>query len=1029
MIIKRLLAIYLILWSQCAFSTEITKKFQWRSSGFTENKGQFVDEKSKTITDLKYVFDYNGLKILLKSSGFSYEVYYQEQAAPISEAGTTKSDALKQSIPFKIERHRVDICFIDANPNPEITHEKLLPGYYNYYNISAPVLNVHSYQRILYKDIYPHIDMAFYIKGNQPEYDFILNPGANIKDIQLMYDGMNSINIDMNGAINLHTKLGYITESITKSYQKEDHKQITVHYQYNSTTIGFHTDKYDKSKTLIIDPVPVMFWGRYFGGPADDNSNYISLDSKNNIVLTGTTGTLTTNFATSGAHQASIQGQSDAYIARFNSNGTLLWATYYGGSKSENSYNITIDPKDNIIICGSTGSSTGIATPGTYDTVYDNDSTDFDDAFVSKFDSSGTLLWGTYYGGESEDRAYAVNLDLNGNIVLVGYTESNYYMTSPGSFQTQETIPKYPLGQFSLGFIAKFDSNGTAREWGTYYGGGNSYTYFGAFCTSVAVDSKNTIVVYGYTDSTNTISSSGAYQLNYGGGEGDAFLAAFNTDGNRIWGTYYGGSGTEYYSLGFAGDLFNSSTVKIDSNDDIIITGFTNSTNAIASPGAFQSDFAGYTDAFVTKFNNQGNRLWGTYYGGKSIDYSSNLAIGQNNNIYIIGYTGSSSNISTICSHQYNFSGYEDAFIAAFNSSGNRIWGTYENNENGSVGYGIAIDNANNIIVSGVAFEGSVSSNMITTPFNGTVNNNSFFLSSYKERTPSLPEISGPSLFCQGKNIILTSSIGTAYQWSNGLSTQSITVTQPGSYKVNVSSDTFNCVLTSALFQVQYIQPVILPSDSGKFCNGDTATLVSSKGISYLWSNGDTTQSISVSTQGIYSVTVKDTSGCIASNKINITKVTPPSVFIGNDTTLCIGTNKTIQLNFPAANYLWMDGSAQSSYTISKPGTYSVLVTEYPCTPVLSNSINIQYISKIDYTVANLITYNDDRLNDAFLIGNIIPNTHVEIYNRWGDLVFRSDNYQNNWYPDQVSDGIYFYNVSNSNTCVGDYKGWVQIVK
>lgn len=1022
MVIRSLLLICFVLSIQSAFSIENVKDFHWKSRGFTENKGQFINKKGGPAIDVKYIYERNGYKILLRSNGFSYQVDYAEQAPLFSEAGPVLPELIQNQIPSKTYTHRIDIRFPGANPNPEIVSEEVLPGYYNYYNVEIPILAVHSFERVIYKSLYKNIDLAFYIKNKQPEYDFILHPGADIKDIQMLYEGMDAMSLDKSGAINLSNIYGDITERITESYQKEDRKKVAVTYQLEKSILSFKAGDYSPKRTLIIDPVPVLIWGRFFGGPNGyDAGVNVTVDSKDNNIVVGETSSPA--IATTGAHQTVFGGNQDAFIARFNSAGVLLWATYYGGSGLDQGKDIETDSRDNIVVCGITASATGIATSSAYNQTlnYGQANAPISDAFLSKFDSTGMLLWGTYYGGEDYDEAWGLSLDLIGNIVMTGITKSNYYIASTGAYEYQVNIP--PGSLTAVGFIAKFNPDGSNLVWGTYCG---EYNEFGTYCSSVIVDSKNRIIVYGCTGMSDFIASPGAYQVNFGGGDSDAFLAAFNPDGSKIWGTYFGGNGTEN-SFGTFSWFF--SRMSIDSEDNIVVTGCTTSTNGIASPASFDPVYNDSIDAFIAKFDKDGNRLWGTYYGGKKFDIGFNACIDNADNIYLIGVTWSATDIATPCSHQDSLAGNtQNTFIAKFTSSGNRIWGTYEACNNGSYGVGIAINHSNQLVVTGEVFQGTVSSNMLSPQYYGTVNGSSFFLSLFGERTPAKPMITGPANFCKGNHAVLKVSYGMSYLWSNGINTQTDTILQAGSYSVQVASDTFSCVLSSDTFRIDYIHPVIIPGDSGKICKGYTTGLTSSKALSYLWSEGDTTQSISVTLPGTYMVTIKDTSGCISSSQFTISKVIPPVVSLGNDTTLCEGTSKTIQLRIPGVSYLWSDGSVNSAYTISKPGLYRVSVIEYPC-PAVSASINIKYISEIDYSVANLVTYNQDGLNDSFKIDNIVPGTHVEMYDRWGSQVFKSSNYQNNWYPDQLSAGVYYYHVSNDLSCVKEYKGWVQVIK
>ena len=170
----------------------------------------------------------------------------------------------------------------------------------------------------------------------------------------------------------------------------------------------------------------------------------------------------------------------------------------------------------------------------------------------------------------------------------------------------------------------------------------------------------------GITSSDTNIASPGAYQTTYGGGPEDAFLVKFTTSGQRVWATYYGGSLTD---KGFG--------CTADSAGNVCLVGETNSTNGIASPGCFQPTLGGNYDAFIVKFDSSGQRQWGTYYGGTNVDVGYGCAFGWNGDIFMVGYSISTNNISTPNSYQTAMAGNGDGMLIKFNAAGQRLWGTY----------------------------------------------------------------------------------------------------------------------------------------------------------------------------------------------------------------------------------------------------------------------------------------------------------------------------------------------------------------
>ncbi|HPI21544.1 MAG TPA: hypothetical protein PKY56_14360, partial [Candidatus Kapabacteria bacterium] len=235
------------------------------------------------------------------------------------------------------------------------------------------------------------------------------------------------------------------------------------------------------------------------------------------------------------------------------------------------------------------------------------------------------------------DRINSVSCDLSNNIYLIGNTySSNDISTLNSYFASQDA------------FIVKFNSNGV-RQWGRYFGGiDNDYG------NKIVINQNLNLYIAGQTASETGIATINSHQENFGGIL-DGFLAKFNLDGSPDWSTYYGG---------ILIDEVNAT--KIDNNGNIIIAGITGSNNNIATPGEYQSTIASAYDGFLAKFNSNGARISGTYYGGSDDDRINGIAIRSNNDIVACGYTFSNTGISTPGSHQENFGGgiSSDAFFA-----------------------------------------------------------------------------------------------------------------------------------------------------------------------------------------------------------------------------------------------------------------------------------------------------------------------------------------------------------------------------
>lgn len=636
------------------------ESFEKLQQGFIENKGQVKDQFGNVNHEVKFIYSGKNFNLVLKRNGFSYEFFkgfnskknYLEsnlERVEAMESGNTDFDGMK------ISTSRADIILKNCNENIRITGSEECNTYYNYYtaSISSPQFTfIKCFQKVTYQNAYPGIDMVFTVSElGELEYAFVVHPGANAGDIQLEYLCGSAITQKPNGDVVIKTGLGEVSETNLHCLLLPSQKEIPSTLSIHKNTVSFNVPgKYND--TLLIDPNIV--WGTYYGGESLEQVNCeIALDNTGKVVITGSTYSQS-SIATVGAYQTTFSGMIDGLIAKFGIDGKIMWATYFGGTKSDIPKGIACDNKNNILITGQTRSDANIATPGAAQEQYHGG----EDGFVAKFSPSGIIQWGTYLGGPNEDDFRNVVCDQFRNVVVTGLTRSATGAATEGAFQEV-------YGGSDDGLISKFSESGSLL-WSTYYGGVLSDRAQG-----IAIDLLGNIIVDGSCESLTGISSPGSYQPIYGG-QTDAFIAKFSPDGQRLWGSYYGGESDDH-----------GRTPITDSAGNIYFVGFTTSLTGIATPGAHQEQWTYNSDtatleAFIVKMTPTGHRIWGTYYGGSENDLLYSIAVGQNNRIYACGSTRSQDSIASPDAFKLNISYPSmDGFLVVMDSAGTKIWGSY----------------------------------------------------------------------------------------------------------------------------------------------------------------------------------------------------------------------------------------------------------------------------------------------------------------------------------------------------------------
>ena len=605
---------------------------------------------------------------------------------------------------------QLKLKLIGANASPEIGGQDLFAGKSNYFignDQSKWRTGIPMYGKVRYSEIWPGVDMVWYGNQQDLEYDFIVQPGVDPKQIKLAFEGAESMRLDHEGNLVLKTKAGELIQKAPVIYQDGAQGRESVSGKYRllaANEVGFELGAYDPTRPLVIDPVLAM--ATYLGGSLLDNVIDVAMDAAGNVYCTGRLDS--TEFPPGSGDK---QGQA-TYVAKISANGsTLIYATVLDGQGSDFGESIAVNSSNQVVVSGNTSSDDFPLLLPFEDTLNPGaGGGSSNDAFVTKLDANGLLnancgcSFSTYLGGSSSDFGRGVAFGSDNRVYVVGETSSSNF-PKKNQFQGNSVFS----GQDA--FLTVFAANGQSLIYSTYFRGGSDDL---ERASGVAVDSLGNAYVIGQTDGNN-IQTRGAggtapAQANNAGGM-DAFVAKFNPslsgDSSLIYATYLGGSGTE-----FSGDI------AVDSQQRAYVTGQTGSFNfpLNAVSGATVLDTTNQTnEAFVTCFNANGSaRVFSTFLGGNGQDDGVAITVDSASNVYVNLSTTSSQNLTLVNPIQGALAGGWDSYVAKLSPEGRSIlFSTYLGGTGTETSFGIAVQpDGSSLAVGGV----TLSTNFPVTP-------------------------------------------------------------------------------------------------------------------------------------------------------------------------------------------------------------------------------------------------------------------------------------------------------------------------
>lgn len=472
----------------------------------------------------------------------------------------------------------------------------------------------------------------------------------------------------------------FYSEIFPSGLRSDNYKGLDLLFGEKSGRVEIHKGKIIISlpDTIIEKKIPqrttskfsqVALWSTYFGGSSVEDAFSVCVDDANYAYVCGTTSSV--NFpASPGSFSDTSSGNYDCFVMKFSPGGNVIWATYFGGSNLDYGYSIQ-DNKSFLGITGYTYSTDFPVTAGSFQT----SSNGSIEAFVFVFDTSGSRIWSTYFGGSGGELGTEIIAAPNKGFILGGGTSSIDLPVSTGAFQDS-------LGGAMDAFFAVFDSLGN-NSLSSYFGGTGTEDVHASVSTSTG------FAFTGGTYSNNFPTSSGAWQT-VNSGSGDVYIISFDTTGQLIYSTYFGGSAND-----------DASGIIQDTDGNSFIVGSTQSADLPMPGAAYDSTLNGIaSDMFLLKLNSSGQALWATYYGGSDLESGNTIHI-RDSSLFISGSTASPDFPTTNNVLQSSIGGGTDGFLSRWTLTGIPVNSSFYGGSVFDGIYSADIDSAGNLFIAG----------------------------------------------------------------------------------------------------------------------------------------------------------------------------------------------------------------------------------------------------------------------------------------------------------------------------------------
>ncbi|HTS13041.1 MAG TPA: choice-of-anchor D domain-containing protein [Candidatus Limnocylindrales bacterium] len=703
---------------------------------------RFEKNIGQTAPEVQFLSHGSGYQIFLTPQQVVLELNHPERSKKSLVKARTRAALSRRASVLRLH-------FDAANSDVEMTGIDKLPGRIDYFMGKNPRnwhTDVPSYGRVAYCSIYPGVDALFYGSHRQLEYDLVVAPGANPRQISLSIEGARSMRVDRSGNLVMHVSAGDVELMKPAVYQEVSgsRRLVAANYVVTGNRVHFWIGSYDSNAPLVIDPV--LNYSTYLGGgPGNsfwgyDGGYSIAVNGSGDAFVTGSTSSTTyptTASPISPSAGADIADDGAAFVTELNPTGTAeLYSSYLTGDGGEAGYGIAIDPpggvSSDVYVVGETFSDNFPGTGGAtgFEPNPPADILTVGAGFVAKIDptksGAAALVYSSYLGGSGNigegfgDFANAIAVDASGNAYVAGSVIStDFPMSSPST-----TIQGLTSSLGGNAFLVKVNASGSALAYSTYLGGtspGTSDFDFGDEALGVTVDSSSNAYIVGTTTSGDFPTTASAFEpgplptiQNETG-----FVSRIDTTksgaASLIYSTFLGSPGQSQPAT----DHDYGVAIALGPSNVAFVTGGTSSPDFPTTAGAYSTSApSGSGVAFFTKVDTtqtgSASLVYSTFLGGSDGDSGRGIAADSSGNGYIGGATQSADFPITLGAFQTAIAsgGSGDGFIAEINPQKNGtadlVYSTYFGGSGSANGIDVinalALDSTNNVYVTGQTF-------------------------------------------------------------------------------------------------------------------------------------------------------------------------------------------------------------------------------------------------------------------------------------------------------------------------------------